>query len=144
MRASSRSLPFGNYRLLWKEESRVDSQAKHAEEQLKKAESHLARTMDRDTANGLRAAARIAERLGLEGYFGPLYELFTCDERYKTAVEVTAGTSLFQIVVDTDATATRILDVMIKEKSGRVTFVPLNRLKAQNVDYPQANEAIPM
>lgn len=52
--------------------------------------------------------------------------------------------SLFQIVVDNDETATKILDVMIKEKSGRITFMPLNRLKPQNVEYPSAKEAIAM
>ena len=52
--------------------------------------------------------------------------------------------SLFQIVVDNDETATKILDVMIKEKSGRITFMPLNRLKPSNVEYPNAKEAIPM
>lgn len=52
--------------------------------------------------------------------------------------------SLFQIVVDNDETATKILDVMIKEKSGRITFMPLNRLKPQNVEYPNAKEAIAM
>lgn len=48
--------------------------------------------LNKDTAVGLKAAAAIAARLNLEGYFGPLYELFTVDDRYKTAVEVTAGT----------------------------------------------------
>lgn len=53
--------------------------------------------------------------------------------------------SLFHIVVDTDETASRILDVMVREKSGRVTFMPLNRLRPQNVRYPeQAEEAVPM
>lgn len=53
--------------------------------------------------------------------------------------------SLFHVVVDTDETASRILEVMVKEKSGRVTFMPLNRLRPQNVRYPeQAEEAVPM
>lgn len=80
----------------------------------------------------------------MEGYYGPLCELFTVEDRYKTAVEVTAGTSLFQIVVDNDDTATKILDIMIKEHGGRVTFMPLNRLKAQAVEFPKAKEAIAM
>lgn len=33
---------------------------------------------------------------------------------------------------------------MIKEKSGRITFMPLNRLKPQNIEYPNAKEAIAM
>ena len=61
-------------------------------ETLKAAQRTVSTTMDRDTANGLRAAREIAEELALDGYFGPLYELFEVDDRYKTAVEVTAGT----------------------------------------------------
>lgn len=49
-------------------------------------------SVSQDTADGLRSAKRIAENLNLEGYYGPLYELFDVDDRYKTAVEVTAGT----------------------------------------------------
>jgi len=48
--------------------------------------------MDKDTANGLRAVKRYAKQLGLEGVYGPLYELFEVSDRYKQAVEVTAGT----------------------------------------------------
>lgn len=48
--------------------------------------------LGQDTANGLRAARNIAQQLGLEGYCGALYELFEVEDRYKTAVEVTAGT----------------------------------------------------
>ncbi len=52
--------------------------------------------------------------------------------------------SLFQIVVDTDDTATKILERMVRDKSGRVTFMPLNRLRVYDVEYPKTNEAIPM
>ncbi|GAA5914010.1 hypothetical protein JCM8208_005919 [Rhodotorula glutinis] len=129
---------------LWKEEAKLSAQGRHAADQLRSAEQAVSKTMDRDTANGLRAARAIATELGLDGYHGPLYELFEVEDRYKTAVEVTAGTSLFQIVVDTDATATQILDRMVQDKSGRVTFMPLNRLRVHDHEYPKTTEAIPM
>jgi structural maintenance of chromosome 3 (chondroitin sulfate proteoglycan 6) len=37
-----------------------------------------------------------------------------------------------------------VLDVMIKEKTGRVTFMPLNRLKPKNPPAPNAQDAIPL
>ncbi len=122
----------------------MNSQLRHAQDQLKECERRMYQTMDRDTAAGLRSCKAIADRLGLDGYYGPLYELFRVEDRYKTAVEVTAGNSLFQVVVDTDETATKILDVMLSEKSGRVTFVPLNRLHPEQVEYPQSREVVPM
>ncbi|GAA5985596.1 hypothetical protein JCM5350_007149 [Sporobolomyces pararoseus] len=129
---------------LWRNDTKLSVQAQNASETLKLAQRTISSTMDRDTANGLRAARNIAEQLGLEGYYGPLYELFEVEDRYKTSVEVTAGTSLFQIVVDNDETATKILDRMVQDKSGRVTFMPLNRLDVKDYEYPQTNEAIPM
>jgi structural maintenance of chromosome 3 (chondroitin sulfate proteoglycan 6) len=51
---------------------------------------------------------------------------------------------LFHVVVDNDETASKLLDVMTKEKLGRVTFMPLNRLKSVNVQYPKATDALPM
>lgn len=46
--------------------------------------------------------------------------------------------------MDNDETASKLLDVMNREKSGRVTFMPLNRLRSHTVNYPNANDAIPM
>ena len=127
---------------------------------------------------------QIAQRFGIQGVHGPLYELFEVDDILRTAVEVTAGTrsvggarvvcvgggrldlrtltggrarppyasiavvnahSLFHVVVDTDETAQRVLDVMNREKSGRITFMPLNRLRSKAVPYPTAStEAFPL
>ena len=44
--------------------------------------------------------------------------------------------SLFHVVVDTDDTATKLLDIMLKEKTGRVTLMPLNRLKPKMPPAP--------
>lgn len=44
-----------------------------------------------DTNRGLQAVSRIAKSLRLEGVYGPLYSLFEVEDRYKTAIEVTAG-----------------------------------------------------
>jgi len=49
--------------------------------------------------------------------------------------------SLFHVVVDTDETASKVLDVMLKEKTGRVTFMPLNRLKPKNPPAPNSQDA---
>lgn len=52
--------------------------------------------------------------------------------------------SLFHVVVDNDNTATKLLEAMTAEKAGRVTFMPLNRLRTRPVLYPSSNDAIPM
>jgi len=57
---------------------------------------------------------------------------------------VTAGASLFHVVVDTDQTASKLVEVMMREKTGRVTFIPLNRIKPKPVTFPEAGDAIPL
>ncbi|WFD32644.1 Structural maintenance of chromosomes protein 3 [Malassezia sp. CBS 17886] len=127
---------------LWKQEAKTNAALMHARDQLHTAQRALSGTMDRATASGIQAVQRIAQREQLAGVYGPLYELFSVDERYKTAVEATAGASLFHIVVDTDATASALLEHLGRERSGRVTFMPLNRLRPGDTQYPQAQDAV--
>ena len=47
-------------------------------------------------------------------------------------------------MVDTDDTASKVLEVMLKEKTGRVTFMPLNRLKPKNPPTLNAQDAEPL
>ncbi|KAH9956468.1 structural maintenance of chromosome protein 3 [Lactifluus volemus] len=104
-------------------------------DELRSAERTLASMMDKDTGTGLRAVDSIAERLNLDG---------VTDAKFNTAIELTAGNSLFHVVVDTDQTASRVLEVMLRERTGRVTFMPLNRLKPKNPVPPNADDAIPL
>ncbi|GLB45508.1 putative structural maintenance of [Lyophyllum shimeji] len=130
---------------LWREDTKLDSIVSRAAEELRNAERLLASMMDKDTGTGLRAVDKIAERYGLEGVYGPLYRLFeVTDPKFNIAVELTAGNSLFHVVVDTDETASKVLDVMLKEKTGRVTFMPLNRLHPKNPPTPNAQDAEPL
>lgn len=130
---------------LWREDSKLDGLLGHAADELKSAERNLASMMDKDTGSGLRAVDKIAERHNLEGVYGPLYRLMDIpDPTFNTAVELTAGNSLFHVVVDTDETASRVLDIMLKEKTGRVTFMPLNRLKPKAATLPPNQDALPL
>ena len=70
----------------------------------------------------------------------------TCRSSVHTAVEVTGGNSLFQIVVDNDDIATHIVEILRRDKLGRATFLPLNRLRPPDVNYPEqyGDAAVPM
>ncbi|CCJ29973.1 unnamed protein product [Pneumocystis jirovecii] len=129
---------------LWRQEAKLSLTVEHIKEELNQAERNLVNTISRDINYGLMNAKKIAQRFELTGYYGPLYELFEVDDRYRTAVEVTAGNSLFHLVVDNDITASKIIDVLNKEKGGRVTCMPLNRLSPKVGDFPNAPDAIPM
>ncbi|KAI1321428.1 Structural maintenance of chromosomes protein 3 [Mortierella claussenii] len=129
---------------LWREDAKMDSTLNNLREEHRKAERALGASMDKNTSAGLAAVARIAKSLNLDGVYGPLYELFDVEDQYDIAVNVTAGSSLFHVVVDNEVTATRVLEALNKEKAGRVTFMPLSRLNPTPSTYPEANDAIPM
>ncbi|KAI9672669.1 MAG: Structural maintenance of chromosomes protein 3 [Alyxoria varia] len=127
---------------LWRKQARLDSVMRNTRHELDGAERSLSHMMDQNTSRGLAAVRRIKQQRQLDGAYGTLAELFTVSERFKTAVEVTAGASLFHYVVDNDDTATKLLEVLQKEKAGRVTFMPLNRLKPKPANIPTANDAV--
>ncbi|KAJ3129036.1 Structural maintenance of chromosomes protein 3 [Physocladia obscura] len=130
---------------LWREEQRSNAALDTAKEERTKAERTLMSGIDRNTSSGLQAIKKMAAKQNIRGVHGPLYELFDVDERYKTAVEVVGGASLFHVVVDTDETATQLLNMLNRDRAGRVTFMPLNRLKPQTENLPVAtSDVIPM
>lgn len=129
---------------LWKEEHKLANSVNIAQERMTNAQRALASMMDRPTALGLANLDALVQRLGLQGVHGPLYKLFSVSDRYKTAVEVTAGQSLFHVVVDSDDIASQLIDVMNREKLGRVTFMPLNRLQPKAVDFEEKTDALIM
>ena len=129
---------------LWREEAKLDSVLNSASSEMERAERSLSHMMDHNTSRGIAAVRRIKRQHNLEGVYGTLAELFDVNDRYRTAVEVTAGQSLFHYVVDTDETATTVLEILQKEKAGRVTFMPLNRLRSKPFNMPRASDTIPM
>ncbi|KAL1884453.1 Structural maintenance of chromosomes protein 3 [Paecilomyces lecythidis] len=129
---------------LWREEAKLDSILSNASQEVERAERSLAQMMDNNTSRGIAAVRRIARQHNLQGVYGTMAELVEVNDRYRTAVEVTAGQSLFHYIVDTDDTATKVLEILQKEKSGRVTFMPLNRLRPRPINMPKASDTIPM
>ena len=87
---------------------------------------------------------RIKQQRNLTGAYGTLGELLKAPDKVKTAVEVTAGASLFHYVVDNDRTASQLVEILQWEKAGRITFMPLSKLQPKPANIPKANDAIEM
>jgi len=90
----------------------------------------------------LASVNRICKDHNLQGVHGPILELIDCEEKFFTAVEVTAANSLFHVVVENDDISTKIIRFLTQEKGGRVTFMPLNRVRAPHVTYPQTSDVV--
>jgi structural maintenance of chromosome 3 (chondroitin sulfate proteoglycan 6) len=99
----------------------------------------------RAIVKGLEAVAKIALEEGISGYKGSLIENFDLKEpQYAAAVEAAAGNSLFHVVVDTDSTAAALMERLEERKLGRLTFMPLNRLRPKEQSYPDSQDVAPL
>ncbi|CAL9234462.1 unnamed protein product, partial [Arabidopsis halleri] len=128
----------------WGEESQLSSEIDKLKTELERAKKNLDHATPGDVRRGLNSIRRICSEYRINGVFGPLVELVDCDEKFFTAVEVTAGNSLFNVVVENDDISTKIIRHLNSLKGGRVTFLPLNRIKAPRVNYPKDSDAIPL
>jgi chromosome segregation protein len=74
-------------------------------------------------------ALRMLLEAGLEGIHGPVAQLGEVEERHRLALEVAAGARLGQVVVDDDGIAARAIELLKSRRAGRLTFLPLNRIR---------------
>ena len=132
----------------WRKTEELNEKLKDARENMQRATSDVRKSMPRATAMGLEALERIVQEEGIvvgEQYFGMLMDNFELRHaKFQTAVEVAAQNSLFHVIVDTDETAARLMKRLEKDKLGRVTFLPLNRLRIDSVQYPESPDVQPL
>ena len=132
-------------RAAWRDQNDLTRALTEKRDQLRKAEGALNSTLSRSTSAGLAVLGRLVQQHNIAGVYGPLIDLIACDSRYDKSVETVAGNKLFQVVVDTDETVDRLLALMKKERAGRLTFMPLNRLVNEDISYPaNSDQAIPL
>jgi len=103
-----------------------------------KLEKDLSKLESRkETLNETRGsfALRILLEAGLEGIHGYVAQLGEVQEKYRYALEIAAGSRLGQIVVDNDLVASKAIEILKRKKAGRLTFLPLNRLKKSSNNF---------
>eukprot|EP01133_Synstelium_polycarpum_P021129 gene21129-25383_t len=127
---------------LHQEASKLRSNLANVREELKRAERHLQTTMPRGLYDGIVKIEELRAGGKGTGVHGPLIDLFELrDHEAYRAIDVIGANSLFHVVVDTDDTASTILDMLNNEQVGRITFMPLNRLTLKrNKPLPKATE----
>ena len=105
----------------------------------------------RDIRDGLQTLQamlkelQVTDRALFNAVHGPVIDLFSCDEAFYTAVEVTAGNALFNIVVEKAQHCTALLKYMNDRKMpGRLTVLALESCKAAQVNISETPEATPL
>jgi len=76
----------------------------------------------------VEAMMECRDRGTIRGIHGPIAELGEVDSEYETAMMVAAGSRMQSVVVEDDQVAHQCVDYIKKNKLGRVTFLPLNKM----------------
>ena len=106
--------------------SRLEQEQTRLEREIARMESR------RDALQESRGtgALRLLLEAGLDGIHGPVAQLGEVDDRHRLALEVAAGARLGQVVVDDDRIAARAIELLKSRRAGRLTFLPLNKIRA--------------
>ncbi len=93
-----------------------------------KAEAEAVDQVRKGYTNAASVILDLRDKGTIKGIHGTVAELAEVDDEYETAVNVAAGNRMQSIVVDSDAVASECISYLKKNKVGRATFLPLNRM----------------
>ncbi len=62
------------------------------------------------------------------GFYGYVYELYSCDEKYNTLIHASTGNRLNYFVVDSIETANKAINILKIRRLGSASFIPINDL----------------
>jgi len=82
-------------------------------------------------------ASQVILQSGLDGICGLVAQLGSVEQRYQLALETAAGGRLANIVVETDRIAAAGIELLKRDRAGRATFLPLNKLRAPRAQNAQ-------
>ena len=80
---------------------------------------------------GVKSVLQEKNRLG--GIVGAVSEHLNFDVRYQTALEIALGASSQHIIVEDEQAATKAIDFLKRNRTGRATFLPLTTIKARSI-----------
>jgi len=105
--------------------SRLEQEQAQLEREIARLDSRR-ETLQESRGTG---ALRVLLEAGLDGIHGPVAQLGEVEERVRLALEVAAGGRLGQVVVDDDRIAARAIELLKTRRAGRLTFLPLNKIR---------------
>ncbi|MDR0778155.1 MAG: chromosome segregation protein SMC [Methanomassiliicoccaceae archaeon] len=80
-------------------------------------------------SEGVSAILELRDKGVLKGIHGTVMELASVDTEYETALSVAAGGKMQAVIVDDDQVSSEAIAYLKKNKLGRVTFLPLNKMR---------------
>ena len=88
----------------------------------------------RKDIEGMPRAVRAVLGQRFKGVFGTVVDLIKVPEDYSVAIEVTAASHFYDIVVEDENVAKFCIEFLKKDKIGRASFIPLNKISPKSFD----------
>jgi len=84
-----------------------------------------------------KKSVKIVLDLKRKGVFGTISNILKVPKHYETAVEIAGGSNLQDLVVDSTKTASDMISFLKRERVGRATFLPLDKIKPRRLSPEQ-------
>lgn len=129
-----------NIQTLKEEQRETKIEIQTQETKLKQVTSELNKLEGQEQAASAAGFGTAVESiLKIDGVHGTLAQLATVEGDFQLAVETAAGARLRSVVVDDDYVAQECIELLRQRKTGRATFLPLNKMR-ETKSYPLPNE----
>lgn len=107
-------------------QTRLLQEQRDKQRQLDKLEAQ-AQAMQEAQGTGV---IQLLQDSGLSGICGLVAQLGRVDSQYQLALEIAAGARLAHLVVEDDAVAAAGIQLLKRQRAGRATFLPLNKIRS--------------
>jgi len=107
-------------------QTRLLQEQRDKQRQLDKLEAQ-AQAMQEAQGTGV---IQLLQDSGLSGICGLVAQLGRVDSQYQLALEIAAGARLAHLVVEDDAVAAAGIQLLKRQRGGRATFLPLNKIRS--------------
>lgn len=104
-------------------------------------ERDLMRLEAQQQASGGPGGNALEAILGMDGVLGTVAQLGKAPAEYAVALDIAAGGRLRNVVVENDAVAADAIRFLKENRLGRMTFLPLNKLRAPE-SYPSLDKNV--
>jgi chromosome segregation protein len=113
-------------RLQQETQTRLLQEQREKQRQLDKLEAQ-AQAMQEAQGTGV---IQLLQNSGLSGICGLVAQLGRVDPQYQLALEIAAGARLAHLVVEDDGVAAAGIQLLKRQRGGRATFLPLNKIRS--------------
>ncbi len=126
---------FNNYA---NENTAINNQLEKLHQELHEKEDVLSKALARDSfvneSFNLDSAVKRVLELKEKGVYGTIFQLGKTTPEYATALEVTAGSRINSLIVESDLIAIKCIKFLKENKFGTATFLPLNKIKGRTIE----------